>query len=76
MANQTNITENNYIEMAEDCRKRIEEKNKVIKKLQECILMCWALLTQYSRVGDETYIEDLLDILGEELNNNFRITED
>ncbi len=69
------ITENEYLILAEDYRKRIQEKNNKLRKLEETIIICWALMIKCTTDGDETYLSDTRDLLNDTMEIVFKLTE-
>lgn len=68
-----NITENDYLEMAEDFKNRIREKNKIIQKLQKKLILIYALVERYMDTEDTAFIEETRYILDKVLIDNIGI---
>ena len=69
------ITENEYLILCSDFKKRLEEKNNKLRKLEETIIICWALMIKYTTDGDETYLSDTRDLLNDTMEMVFKLTE-
>lgn len=69
------ITENEYLILCSDFKKRLEEKNNKLRRLEETIIICWALMIKYTTDGDETYLSDTRDLLNDTMEMVFKLTE-
>lgn len=69
------ITENEYLLLSEEFKNKIEQKNQRLRKLEESIILSWAMISKYNRDGDESYLSDLKDVLTETLESSLNLTE-
>lgn len=69
------ITENEYLLLSEEFKNKIEQKNQRLRKLEESIILSWAMISKYNRDGDESYLNDLKDVLTETLESSLNLTE-
>ena len=67
------ITENDYLEMANDFKNRITDKNKLIQKLQKKLILIYALVERYMETEDVAFIEETRFILDKVLIDNIGI---
>lgn len=66
-------TENDYLTLANDCRNRIEEKNKKIGELQKKIICLYAFIRRFMETEELAFIEEARLILDECLIDNIGI---
>lgn len=69
------ITENQYIEMAEDFKKRMISKNITIQKLQKKLILIYALVERYMEMDDPAFIEEARYILDKALIDNLGVQD-
>ena len=50
--------ESEYLQMANDCRDRIEAKNKIISEMQKKFIMIYTFITRYMETDDPPFIEE------------------
>lgn len=69
------ITENQYIEMAEDFKLRMISKNITIQKLQKKLILIYALVERYMEMDDPAFIEEARYILDKALIDNLGVQD-
>ena len=69
------ITENEYLEMAQDCKFRILSKNRTIQKLQKKLILIYALVERFMEVEDPAFIEEARIILDKILIDDIGIQD-
>lgn len=69
------ITENQYIEMAEDFKLRMISKNITIQKLQKKLILIYALVERYMEMDDPAFIEEARYILDKVLIDNLGVQD-
>lgn len=70
-----NVTEHQYMEMAEDFKDRMILKNTKIQTLQKKIICIYALIERYMEVDDPAFLEEARDILDKVLVNEIGIQD-
>lgn len=74
-AAESTITENQYIEMAEDFKLRMISKNITIQKLQKKLILIYALVERYMEMDDPAFIEEARYILDKALIDNLGVQD-
>jgi len=59
--------ESEYLQMANDCRDRIEQKNKIIAEMQKKFIMIYTFITRYMETDDPPFIEEAKLLIDEAL---------
>jgi len=70
-----NITENDYIEMANDFKLRMRSKNITIHNLQKKLILIYALVERYMEIDDPAFIEEARLILDKVLIDNIGVQD-
>lgn len=70
-----NITENDYIEMANDFKIRMFSKNITIQNLQKKLILIYALVERYMELDDPAFIEEARLILDKALIDNIGVQD-
>jgi len=65
--------ESEYLQMANDCRDRIEQKNKIIAEMQKKFIMIYTFITRYMETDDPPFIEEAKLLIDEALVNFLNI---
>jgi len=68
-------TENELLEMAEDCKNRISEKNRIIRNLKIKIIILFGLVERFMDSQEEGFIEEARLILDKALIEDIGIEE-
>lgn len=71
----SNITEQMYLDMSNDFRNRMKQKNRRIRELQIKLIIIYALVERFMDTGDEAFIEETRLILDKSLNDDIGIQE-
>lgn len=69
------ITEKEYLEMAEDCKNRITTKNYTIQKLQKKLILVYSLVERFMDTDDLAFIEEARLILDKVLLEDIGIQD-
>ena len=72
---QNDITENDYIEMANDFKCRIFSKNSIIQTLQKKLISIYALVDRFMETEDFAFIEETRMILDKVLVDDIGIQD-
>jgi len=72
---EKDITENQYLEMAEDFKERMISKNTAIQKLQKKLSLNYALVERFMDTDDPDFIEEARLILDKTLIDNLGIQD-
>jgi hypothetical protein len=72
---EKNITENDYIEMANDFKVRMFSKNITIQNLQKKLILIYALVERYMDTDDPAFIEEARLILDKVLIDNIGVQD-
>lgn len=65
--------ENQYLELANDCKLRIQKKNEIIGDLQKKIICLYAFIKRYMETDEPAFIEEARLMLDEALTDNIGI---
>ncbi len=68
-------TENELLEMAEDCKNRIREKNRIIRNMKIKIVILFGLIERYMDSQEEGFIEEARLILDKALIEDIGIED-
>lgn len=72
---EKDVTENQYIEMAEDFKQRMINKNQKIQNLQKKLILIYALVERYMEVDDPAFLEEARLILDKALIDNLGVQD-
>jgi len=67
---EKDITENQYLEMAEDFKERMISKNTAIQNLQKKLILIYALVERFMDTDDPAFIEEARLILDKAFIDN------
>ena len=70
-----NITEQMYIEMSQDFRNRIRQKNRIIHELQKKLIILFSLIERFMDTDEHAFIEECRMILDKVLIEDIGIQE-
>ena len=70
-----NITEQMYVDMSNDFKDRMKQKNKIIHDLQIKMIIIYALVERFMDTGEEAFIEETRLILDKSLIDEIGIQE-
>lgn len=76
MKNLTDFEEPNeseYLKLANDCKKRIEQKNEIIAEMQKKFIMIYTFITRYMETDDTPFIEEAKLLIDDALVNFLNI---
>ncbi len=65
--------ENQYLELATDCKLRIQKKNEIIGELQKKIICLYAFIKRYMETDEPAFIEEARLLLDEALTDDIGI---
>ena len=65
--------ENQYLELAKDCKLRIQKKNEIIGDLQKKIICLYAFIKRYMETDEPAFIEEARLLLDEALTDDIGI---
>jgi len=65
--------ENQYLELANDCKLRIQRKNEIIGDLQKKIICLYAFIKRYMETDEPAFIEEARLLLDEALTDDIGI---
>lgn len=65
--------ENQYLELANDCKLRIQKKNEIIGDLQKKIICLYAFIKRYMETDEPAFIEEAKLMLDEALTDDIGI---
>ena len=72
---EKDITENQYLEMAEDFKERMISKNTAIQNLQKKLILIYALVERFMDTDDPAFIEEARLILDKALIDNLGVQD-
>ena len=65
------MSEQELIELAADCKNRIEEKNELIKDLTKIIFMLYGLIRRGLETDDHAFFEEARSVISEWFDERF-----
>lgn len=65
--------ENQYLELANDCKLRIQRKNEIIGDLQKKIICLYAFIKRYMETDEPAFLEEARLLLDEALTDDIGI---
>lgn len=72
---QKDVTENQYLEMANDFKERMISKNTDIQNLQKKLILIYALVERYMEVDDPAFLEEARLILDKALIDDLGVQD-
>ncbi len=65
--------ENDYLELANDCKNRIAEKNEIISNMKRSFIMLYTFITRYMQTDEDPFLQEAKMIIDECLKNYINI---
>ena len=65
--------ESEYLQLANDCKNRIAQKNQIIAEMQKKFIMIYTFITRYMETDDTPFIEEAKLLIDEALVNFLNI---